>query len=310
MAFPPLVLVSQAHRSGGSLLAQLFDDHPELYAHPFEIHIGHPVKWNWPDLDLAAGPGAWLDALFEQKLRQFVATGFAKAGNNPYAGSDARRFDIDLEDLARRFLASAAALPKPTQRAVLDCYFEAFFAAWKDWPASGRERWVTGFTPFTITVADSVARWERDYPDGRLVTLVRDPRSWRVSSRRHAPRAHGDLAESMGVWRHSAASSMAMAERLPGRVLVTTYERLAGDTEATMRRIARFLGIAFRPSLLQPTFLGRKLRPNSSFAVAEYGVNQQGIDRSADLDPAERAFIEREALPLYEEIAAAVARES
>ena len=50
----PLVLVSQVQRSGGTLLSQLFDGHPECHAHPSEIYIGHPRKWDWPPLDLAA----------------------------------------------------------------------------------------------------------------------------------------------------------------------------------------------------------------------------------------------------------------
>jgi hypothetical protein len=36
----PLVLISQIQRSGGSLLSQLLDGHPELDAHPHELKIG------------------------------------------------------------------------------------------------------------------------------------------------------------------------------------------------------------------------------------------------------------------------------
>jgi hypothetical protein len=129
MAFPPLVIVSQAHRSGGSLTAQLFDDHPELFAHPFEIHIGHPDKWMWPDLDLGARPTEWIDCLFERKLEQFVDRGFFKAGSNAYAAADRRPFAIDLEQLRSCFVETAGNLDRPTQRDILDCYFAAFFAA-------------------------------------------------------------------------------------------------------------------------------------------------------------------------------------
>ncbi|WP_374448923.1 sulfotransferase [Stella sp.] len=310
MSFPPLVLVSQAHRSGGSLMAQLFDDHPELYAHPFEIHIGHPDKWLWPDLDLAASPETWFERLFERKLERYVQHGFAKAGHNVHAVTDRRRFDIDLGRMRELFLAEASALGRPSQRAILDAYFRSFFGAWRDWHASGRERWLTGFTPFTITVASSVGRLGRDYPDGRIITLVRDPRSWRVSCRTHDRFLHGDLDRSVGIWRQSAECSLALARHNPDRVLLATYERLVTETEATMRRVATFLGVEFLPTLLRPTFLGRELRPNSSFAVAQYGINQDGVDRSDQLDEAERTAIDREAMPLYEEIEAFVAARS
>jgi hypothetical protein len=39
----PLFLVSQIPRSGGSMLAQLFDGHPQVYAHPAEIHAQEAI---------------------------------------------------------------------------------------------------------------------------------------------------------------------------------------------------------------------------------------------------------------------------
>ena len=61
-----LLLVSQIQRSGGSLMAQLFDGHPELYAHPFEIHIGYPNKWNYPELSSTDSPQKWFEYLYEK----------------------------------------------------------------------------------------------------------------------------------------------------------------------------------------------------------------------------------------------------
>ena len=54
----PLVLISQIQRSGGTLLSQLFDGHPELHAHPSELKIGRPKFWHWPPLDLDR-PDTW-----------------------------------------------------------------------------------------------------------------------------------------------------------------------------------------------------------------------------------------------------------
>ena len=50
----PLVLISQVQRSGGTLLSQLLDGHPELHAHPHELKIGYPTKYTWPRIDLGA----------------------------------------------------------------------------------------------------------------------------------------------------------------------------------------------------------------------------------------------------------------
>ena len=48
----PLVLISQVQRSGGTLLSQSLDDHPECFAHPNELTWGRPTKYRWPDVDL------------------------------------------------------------------------------------------------------------------------------------------------------------------------------------------------------------------------------------------------------------------
>ena len=69
----PLVLVSQISRSGGSLLAQLFDSHPQLYAHPWELRIAFSEHWDWPALDPRAEPGEWFEALHDSKWEKIAA---------------------------------------------------------------------------------------------------------------------------------------------------------------------------------------------------------------------------------------------
>ena len=51
----PLVLISQTQRSGGTLMTTLLDGHPELHVHPYELHIGHPTKGDWPTFGLDDG---------------------------------------------------------------------------------------------------------------------------------------------------------------------------------------------------------------------------------------------------------------
>ena len=75
----PLVLCSQVQRSGGTLLSQLFDGHPECHAHPHEIKIGWPREANWPPLDLDR-PDEWFERLFEKKALTHFVEGYQKRG--------------------------------------------------------------------------------------------------------------------------------------------------------------------------------------------------------------------------------------
>ena len=75
----PLVLVSQIQRSGGTLLSQLFDGHPEVHAHPHELKIGYPREANWPSIDVA-DPAGTFERLFEKKALTHFVGGYQKRG--------------------------------------------------------------------------------------------------------------------------------------------------------------------------------------------------------------------------------------
>jgi len=60
----PIALISQIQRSGGSLLSQLFDGHPELHAHPHELKIGYLKKYHWPEININDDSSNWFKKLF------------------------------------------------------------------------------------------------------------------------------------------------------------------------------------------------------------------------------------------------------
>jgi hypothetical protein len=71
----PLILISQLPRSGGSLLSQLLDGHPELLVYPWEMKIGYPSKGKWPTLDLNATPQPSVCYSIPRRARFFCAQG-------------------------------------------------------------------------------------------------------------------------------------------------------------------------------------------------------------------------------------------
>ena len=92
----PLVMVSQVERSGGSLMAQLFDGHPQLLAHPHELKIGYPNKRVWPPLNVA-DVDEQFRLLFELNNIDFFQNGYSKGKHN-----------LPMYDLTKMFLASGA----------------------------------------------------------------------------------------------------------------------------------------------------------------------------------------------------------
>ena len=197
------MLISQIQRSGGTLLSQLFDGHPGVHAHPHEICIGKPDKWDWPPLDLGA-PETWFATLHEPLLAEWIETGFVKDLTDAAQASATRtsfRSSSRSSSSAQIFEALSRPAP-PAERDVLDAYFTSYFNAWLDNQNlyTGPKKAVVGFTPRLAMELDRVERFFAAYPDGLLVSIVRDPRGWYASARRHR-KYYADLEEAVGLWR-------------------------------------------------------------------------------------------------------------
>jgi hypothetical protein len=144
-----------------------------------------------------------------------------------------------------------------------------------------------------------LAGFFRDYPDGTLVTIVRNPRTWFESSRRYKSR-YEDVNRAVKTWRRSTRSSLEALELYGDRTILVSFEHLVQETEPLMRRLAERIGLTFSEDLVVPTFNGRPIRAASSGAVHEYGVLRDPI-RPPELDAETEAVIERGTAELYAE---------
>ena len=300
----PLVLVSQIQRSGGTLLSQLFDGHPECHVDPYELKIGYPKKHNWPPLDLAR-PETWFERLcyrgIADRLRRTERTQRPEIGRSVFPFLFLPRLQKAIFD------ACVEARGPSSEREVLDCYFTSYFNAWLDNHNlyTGPKRVVTGFTPRLAMEAANLERFFAAYPEGTLISIVRDPRAWYVSASNYAPELYADVEIALELWRLSVESAVEARERYGERVLVLTYERLLEQPEATMAWIAERIGITMSPQLLVPTFNGRPIRANSAYPVERYGIlpERAGANRDS-LEPERVERIGELAGGLYERAAA------
>jgi Sulfotransferase family len=277
----PLVLVSQVQRSGGTLLSQLFDGHPQLHAHPDELKIGFPKKHDWPPLDLEASAEEWLEILEERAPRSALATGYRKSSRAAAPKAVDEIFPFLYSPSVQRavFLASVAS-PAATEREILDAYFTAYFNAWLDnRNLAGTKRYVTAFAPRLSMAAGNRTRFRAAYPDGALISIVRDPRSWWCSAREHKPALYGDRDAAIAVWRASTEAAVQAHTENPLRTIVLRYETLVDDPAGQMQRLCARLGLTFDDCLLTPTFNGRPIKSNSTREIREHGVIAGPRDR-------------------------------
>lgn len=308
----PLVLISQIQRSGGTLMAHLFDSHPQCHAHPAELHIGWPErKENWPPLDPSSDPAEWFQMLEEDATAVLFQRGYTKyARGKELAYEDEDEYEsypfllppsLQREIFDRCVAKREIAAP----RDILNAYMTSYFNAWLDnRNLHGDKRWVTGFAARLGIGADNREQFFRDYPDGRLVSCVREPKSWFVSARTYHRGRYGEVERSARLWEWSAKSMLEAKERHPGQVHIVRFEELVKDTPGTMRWLADALGIELTPSLTEPTFNGQPIRANSSFKVEKRGMMTGPESRAKLLEPEAGEYIDSELGRLYERVTA------
>lgn len=303
----PLVLISQIQRSGGSLLSQLFDGHPQLLAHPYELKVGYPDKQYWPR-DVG---GVTADDLFFTHVDKWLETaaiyGLTKQTKKEWAEEESLPFLFPLDLFRSIFLSELNAFsPKLPARRILDAYFTAFFSSLltEGAPDSVGARYVAAFAPRVGTHPTEAQRFFETYPDGRLIHVLRNPLAWYASARGHH-RGYRDMQLAVGAWVDTTRGAARIKREFGERMAVIRYEDLVLSSEAVMGRLADWLGIEMEPSLLLPTFCGIPIRADSSYKdqAVKTGISTASVERYRnELADDEKRYIKEAVGEAYEDL--------
>ena len=300
----PLALISQIQRSGGSMLSQLFDGHPQVHAHPHELKFGYPKKYIWPPIDLGDHPERWFEILFEDNVVQHLRHGYKKMGKY-----EETFLFIFLPSLQKKiFLKYLNSIKTVALRDVFDAYMTSYFQAWvNNQNLIGVKKYITAFTPRLAMMDTNMASFFNIYPRGRLISVVRDARNWFPSAVRHQLDNYGDIKKALDQWVDSARSMVRNKQKHGDRVCVITFEDLVSRTEAVMRYLAEFLDLNFDDILLTPTFNKFPIKPNTSFKLENPGIMISALERYKTLSREELAVVEKATGEVYKEVLEVVA---
>ena len=280
------------------MLSQLFDGHPELHAHPHELKVGYPKKYIWPPIDLNSSPERWFDILFEESALEHFRHGYKKM--EKYEDTFLFIFLPTLQrDIFLRYLKSLSVI---TQRDVFDAYMTSYFGAWiNNQNLYGDKKYVTAFTPRLSVDHENMRLFFDIYPDGRLISLVRDPRNWYPSAHGHetAKNKYDDIGRAINQWKESTEAMVRNKLEFAERVCLLRFEDLVSKTAAVMHYLSEFLRIRFDDILLKPTFNGMPIKPNTSFKLETPGIMESATTRYKTLAPEEIKFIQEATADSY-----------
>jgi len=265
----PLALISQVQRSGGTLLSQLFDGHPEVHAHPYELKIGYPKKYYWPQIDLNADPEKWFLLLFEDVILDHVKSGYSKFKRDEITYPFLFIPSLQHKIFTRYFKS----LKEICLRDIFDAYMTSYFNAWLNNtnPLNDNKKYVIAFTARLSVSSENMKAFFRIYPEGRLISLVRDPKNW-----------------------------IRNKEKYGEQVCIIRFEDLITRTESVMRYLSDFLGIRFNDIMLRPTFNRSPIRANTSFELEKEKIVVSTLYRYKTLNPEDLDLIQTMTAKDYE----------
>lgn len=277
----PRILITQLPRSGGTLLLRLFDGHPEC--HTTSREFGRSLG-TARDRSLLAGPDTAWDSLHDPSLHRIFEAGGASQARSGL-NRDGSLYPLVIPPgLHRRLFDDCySRLLEPSERGVMDSYMTAYFNAWLDNQNlfSGPKKWITLFSPRLLTSDEKFDRFDAVHPDSAVLSIVRDPCSWYVSARAWKEVEWTALEPAIESWLEGMHALIELKRRLGDRLYVISFDELVSSTEKTMKRLAAYLGIRFRPILLEPTFNRIAVLPNSSFRARETGISKRPLRRYA-----------------------------
>ena len=301
----PLALICEIEGSGGTFLSQLFDGHPELHVHPHELMIGYPEEHIWPRIDLSDDPERWFEALFEDIAGEYNREGYKKERE------DKETFPfVFISSLQREiFLRHLDSVQSTTMRDILDGYMTSYFGAWlNNQNYSGSKKVITAYAPRLGIMQENVKSFFEVYPDGRLISVIRDPKSWFQSVKKRWPGRYTDVGQAASDWYRSARAMLWNKQQYGDSVCLIQLEDLIGRTEAVMHILAELLDIEFDDILLTPTFNKFPVKANMSLEMKDQGALDSLLLTEKALKEHEVNTIDRETSETYSMVLAETIR--
>ena len=286
----PLALVSQISYTGGSLLSRLLDGHPKLHAYPRAFAVDAPNKGSWPKIDIKGKPEEWLNIFSKAFAVAGIQEGFeqSKVYN---ARFPFMYLPILQKQIFFKYLESAELL---NARQVFDAHMTACFGAWLNYQNLGIDKkFVTAYAPGLIMQDEAINNFTEIYPEGKIISIIRDPEHWLVSASRHEPQIYGDAGSALSHWKESVRSAIQIRKKFGNRVCLIKFEDLVTHTQSVMQFLSEFLGIPYEDILVEPTFNGVPIQPVSGQKTDNTNAKPHSFTESKTLAEGRRVLIEK-----------------
>src|SRR4029079_2018189 len=263
------VFILGPHKSGSSLLRNLLDGHPDLFAIPIETHYFSISRRFWVNYFL------WAERPRVKKSdpRSFIDH------IHSYLDTSVKYRDIERVDFIRaekfnNYLIEHWEDATGTKEEIVN-YFDALYYSIHSRPMDKN----LIVTEKSVSNAENAVRLQKLFPNAKFIHLIRNPYDNLLSFRNYKRKQNNrfpslrDLVESLKVNYYYLYKN----QELIDNYFVLKYEDLVTDTESQMRTVSKFLEIPFNDTLLLPTTNGIPWEGNSSQDKKFTGISKERI---------------------------------
>ena len=284
----PLALISQISFSGGSLLNRLLDGHSKLHTYPRAFAVDCPSKGSWPQIDIKGKPEEWLSVI----SKTIDIAGIRE--DIEQSEEDIARFPFMYLSILQKqiFIKYLESVDPVNTRHIFDAHMTACFGAWLNYQNhSIDKKFVTAYAPGLAIRNEAINDFFEIYPDGRLISIIRNPEDWLACALTNKPETYINARSAANRWKEGVRAVLEINRKFKDRVCLIRFEDLINRTDAVMHYLSDFLKISFEDILLTPTFNCIPLQSSHSPESEQVGVASGYLFDSQALDQNDRSLI-------------------
>ena len=268
-------------RSGGSLLARLFDGHPKVPSYPFENEFFVGRNGSLINFEDYRSSGDISDIETQEVVNKIRKFAFDLLQTKQRYGKDDSRFDYDG---FRRGLAEMVGQEMNDQE-IYDIVHKNFFQIHQQ---SDIDSAAAISNHCSRTFAADLEQFFSTFNDAYFLHTIREPKAVTASLKNYSFFATGKNPESipsnfidLSIDRWLLAAYMAIKNKLrfSDRYLVVLYENLILNDKETLFRICNQINLEFHEGMLVPTFGNKVWGGNSSFGKMPAKVSAQNLEK-------------------------------
>ena len=308
------IFIGAINRSGGSLLARLFDGHPQVASYPLELGFPHDYSFYSIFESYTGIPTSIPSYNGDSKVDAFkllnipnkkpeVVLKWGKERSDPigvrknylekvFYGKVKTDFDFDkLINLFDEYRKDARTIAE-----LYDARHKAYFQTWDNGKHAKGVEYILMHSSSGLYLTN-IDKYFFEFKEASFICPVRDVMGYIASEKtRLARRYYGsrrfsyppfpnflvktfkryDLGAQIRAWMTALTRVVLLQERygVDGKFIIYSNENLLNDTEKTMKALCGGIGLDFHTTLLEPTIGGQPWGGNSHQGKQK-GVNKE-----------------------------------